>query len=144
MLSSGEIEVAGVREEHPTIFSPLDIVAICLGGMPAINIALAPLSLSLSASPLLRARPSFSVESYAMKNELFLRCCSSLPLSRLLRPRSAPLHPGPLRSAPASSVRHVDAVSAAPNKNTRPFATLRERAYITQHILRPNSCSRAH
>ena len=62
MLSSGEIEVAGVREEHPTIFSPLDIVAICLGGMPAINIALAPLSLSLSlsASPLLRARAHLS------------------------------------------------------------------------------------
>ena len=47
MLYSGKIEVAGVREEHPTIFSPLDIVAICLAGMPAINIALAPLCLSL-------------------------------------------------------------------------------------------------
>ena len=60
MLSSGEIEVAGVREEHPTIFSPLDIVAICLGGMPAINIALAPLSLSVSlcipAAPRARSR----------------------------------------------------------------------------------------
>ena len=45
-----------ICEEHLNIFTPLDIVAICLERMPAINIALAPLSPFLFLPPLLLRR----------------------------------------------------------------------------------------